>query len=337
MARILYSRSDALIVGAIDTDDAKIGKNLKDLIRIDDQGADVVVSRDAEAVLSDSDADIALLSTTAFAQEAEPLISSCLGRGLSVLGIVQELFFPVGPVCNVARRVDKAARAAGRSVAAVGINPGFIMDLLPLVCTTPCAKIARIEVERNVDFSPYGPDEMVHIGAGLTAKEFAEGAAAGYIGHIGLVETAAFVAQGAGLKVDRLVQTKEALLAKTVRKTSFLEVQPGRVCGFRQYVSGYRDGDVVLNFKMNGVLDPNADEDGFQLGDHARIHGDPNVDIQVRREVSSKGGVGTAAVAVNTIPRLLAAAPGFHTTLDLGFPKMWTGASDVLIDCMIEK
>jgi 4-hydroxy-tetrahydrodipicolinate reductase len=43
----------------------------------------------------------------------------------------------------------------------------------------------------------------------------------------------------------------------------------------------------------------------------------------VKEQISQLGGLGTAAVAVNTIPRLLDAAPGFHTSHQLRTPSIW--------------
>ena len=75
---------------------------------------------------------------------------------------------------------------------------------------------------------------------------------------------------------------------------------------------------------MIGLLDPKPDEDGVELGDYTRITGVPNVDIRIREEISQLGGLGTAASAVNTIPRLLAAMPGFHTVDRLpALPCFW--------------
>jgi 4-hydroxy-tetrahydrodipicolinate reductase len=102
--------------------------------------------------------DVVLLATTAFAAEAEPQILEAVRRRRHVVSIVQELFFPVGGAVECAARIDRAAREAGIAVTAVGINPGFIMDVLPTVCSSPCWRVDSVDVRRHVDFSPYGPD-----------------------------------------------------------------------------------------------------------------------------------------------------------------------------------
>jgi 4-hydroxy-tetrahydrodipicolinate reductase len=80
---------------------------------------------------------------------------------------------------------------------------------------------------------------------------------------------------------------------------------------------------------MVGIVAPTED-DGIVLGDHALIEGTPNVDIRIKEQISQKGGVGTAAVAVNMIPSILRAEPGFHTMNQLGLPHIWTGRPEPL-------
>jgi 4-hydroxy-tetrahydrodipicolinate reductase len=79
---------------------------------------------------------------------------------------------------------------------------------------------------------------------------------------------------------------------------------------------------------MVGIVCPDSQQDGIELGDYARIQGTPSVDITIREEIAQRGGLGTAAVAVNTIPRLLSAPPGFHTLATLGLPHLWTGRAE---------
>jgi hypothetical protein len=322
MVQMLASRPDVQLVGAVDKDPAKIGNDLGEIAGLNVQ-LGVPVCWPPAAVLERVDADVVLLTTTAFAAEALPQILEILDRRINVVCIVQELFFPLNKNREIARIVHERAIEAGVSVTAVGINPGFILDVLLSVCSVPCWQIKSIVAQRNVDFSPYGPDEMVHIGANLTVAEFEEGVRDGSIGHIGLLESTAFVAHCAGLPVDELRQTKEPLIADRDLETEFTRVAEGRVRGFRQRVQGFSGDEVCIDFQMNGLLDPREDLGDVPLGDHCRITGTPNVDIQLKEEISQKGGIGTAAVAVNTIPNLLAAQAGFLTADQLPLPHRW--------------
>lgn len=323
MVRLLRTKPQARLVGAIDNDESKIGRDLGHVAGLDEP-LGITVQAPSERVLDSLEADVVLHATTAFAEDAVPLIASLLKRRMNVITIAQELFFPLGKNRDSAKVLDDAAREAGVSLTAVGINPGFIMDILPVLCSTPCWQIERVSVERNVDFSPYGPDEMRHIGAGLSAVAFHAGVQRGDIGHIGLLETVGMVARCLGLPIDELRQTKAPITSRLARQTPFIDIAPGTVCGFRQSVEGRANGETLLAFDMVGIVAP-GEEDGIVLGDHAHITGTPSVDIRVKEQISQKGGLGTAAVVVNMIPAILKAGPGFHTMDQIGLPHIWTG------------
>jgi 2,4-diaminopentanoate dehydrogenase len=324
MVKLLSKKPGVKIVGAIDIDRLKIGRDLGDVAGLDTR-LGVEVQYPAEKVFERVQADVILHATTAFMDDAYPLIMQALDWKINVVTIAQELFFPLVDRLKKAVELDNRAKQQGVRLTAAGINPGFIMDILPIICSLPCWEIKKIFARRVVDFSPYGPDEMKHIGAGLSQEDFDQGAKEGVIGHIGLLETAAMVNRCLGLGIDELEQTKEPIITRKPRKTKFTCVDPGKVCGFKQNVRGLRENEEVLEFRMIGILSPDLEEDGIELGDYTRIEGIPNVDISIKEEISQKGGIGTAAVAVNMIPCLLASPPGYHTMNNLNLPHIWTG------------
>lgn len=327
MVKLLARKPQVEVVGAIDHDPDKVGKDLGDVAGFG-RKTGIRVHHPDENVLREVPADVVLLATTAFLDEAFEPIMLALEKRCHVVTICQELFFPIGDNVEKARAIDRKARENNVAVTAVGINPGFVMDIVPIVCSLPCWEIKRVSVRRVVDFSPYGPDEMRHIGAGLSVEEFRDGVRSGHIGHIGLLETAAMVAHCLGLGVDELRQTKTPMVTKKGRQSDFVTIQPGRVCGFRQEVAGLRGAEQVLDFKMVGIVSPLREEDQEELGDYTRIEGIPNVDVRIKEEIAQKGGLGTAGVAVNMIPRVLSAAPGFHTMNRLMLPHIWNSTGE---------
>jgi hypothetical protein len=324
MVRMLQTRPGTRVVGAIDHDEAKIGRDIGELAHLGRE-LGVAVQFPPQKVLDGVEADVVLHATTAFMDESYPQLMPALARGLNVVTVAQELFFPIDGNVERAREMDREAKERGVSISSVGLNPGFIMDMLPMLCTLPLWEVERVFSRRTIDFSPFGPDEMRHIGAGLGRDEWLQGAETNEIGHIGLLETAAMVAHTLDLGVDVLRQTKEPLVAKTQRQTQFVTVKPGEVCGFKQNVMGFRDEEEVLTLNMIGLVDPKPEEDGSELGDYTRIYGTPSVDIRIKEEIAQKPGLGAPGVAVNMIPRVLEAPPGFHTMDTLTFPHIWTG------------
>lgn len=324
MVRLLEGKPPARVVGAIDHDPAKIGRDAGEVSGLKKCiGAEVCFP--PGEVLDQVEADLVLHTPTAFLDEAFAQIMAIIDRGLNIITICQELFFPIGKNIAKAGEIDRKAREKGVRITAVGINPGFVMDLVPILCSVPCWKIEKVFVRRVVDFSPYGPDEMRHIGVNLTEEEFTQGVKAGKIGHIGLLETAAMVGHCLGFPIDELKQTKQPLLTRTHRESPFITIEPGKVCGFKQNVAGLIKGEQILDFRMVGIVSPDKDEDGVEMGDYTRLYGEPSVDITIKEEIAQKGGLGTSGVAVNMIPVLLGSDPGFHTMDTFLSPRFWSG------------
>jgi 4-hydroxy-tetrahydrodipicolinate reductase len=324
MVRLLQSKPLSRVVGAIDHDEAKIGRDIGDLAGLGKE-LGVTVAYPPLEVLENTEADVVLHATTAFMDDALAQIIPVLDRGINVVTIAQELFFPIGENVEKAKEIDAKARDKRARVSSVGVNPGFIMDMLPILCTLPLWEVDRVFSRRTIDFSPFGPDEMRHIGVGLGAEEWLKGAQINEIGHIGLLETGAMVAHCMGLGVDELRQTKEPVIARSERKTHFATVKPGEVCGFKQNVMGICGDEEVLTLNMMGLVDPKPEEDGAELGDYTHIYGTPSVDIRIKEEIAQKAGFGASGAAVNMIPRILEATPGYHTMDSLTFPHIWRG------------
>ena len=131
------------------------------------------------------------------------------------------------------------------------------------------------------------------------------------------------IGEALGWRLDSLSQTKTPVVSTIRRMTRFVTIEPGSVCGFRQSVRGTRLGRAALELEMIGLISPDPAIDGVELGDWTRIQGEPNIECHVKGEVAQKGGLATAAIAVNMIPRVLNAPPGFHTVRDLPFPSAW--------------
>jgi hypothetical protein len=324
MVRLIHQRPFLRLVGAIDWDPKKIGRDAGEVAGLG-QKLGVPVQFPPETLLDYVQADVVLQATTAFIDEAYPQIEKILEKKIPIVTIAQELFFPLGRNLSKAARIDQLARQAGVGITAVGINPGFIMDIIPIVGSLACWDIRKVIAQRVVDFGPYGPDEMRHIGAGLLPDAFQQGVQDGIIGHIGLLETVAMVAHCLDMPIDELKQTKAPILARTQRCSKFITIQPGQVCGFQQNVTGLSRGLALLDYRLTGIVQPIPEEDGVEMGDYTRIEGTPGVDIRIKEEISQRGGLGTAAVAVNMIPRILESAPGFQTMNQLLLPHYWNG------------
>ncbi len=67
--------------------------------------------------------------------------------------------------------IIKLAKSNGITVLGTGVNPGFVMDALPLVVSGVCQKVERIESVRVVDVSTRRGALQKKVGAGMTVEE----------------------------------------------------------------------------------------------------------------------------------------------------------------------
>lgn len=346
IAALVRDRADMVSVGAIDRDPAKTGKTLDQLLarvrlpavpqvltktgQVGDRGtgspspgrlngpAGGIVVGSPEDVLQ-TPADLVILATGSFVEEVAPQVILALEHGLNVITIAEEMVFPEATAPDHAQEIDRMARNRGAVVLGTGINPGFVMDTLVICLTGVCSQVRHIMVRRANDLSPYGPTVMAGQGVGLTPQQFEDGVASGrVVGHVGFLQSLGLIARALGWTLDRIEQSREPIVARLMRETPYVKVPPGRVAGCRHVARGFKNGREVIFLDHPQQVRPELE--GFETGDEIRIRGQPDISLRTSPEIP--GGAGTAAIAVNMVPVVMAAEPGLRTMADLPLPRM---------------
>lgn len=301
------------VVGAIDIDPAKAGHDLGEVLGLD-RALGVPVSADAGACLAQTPADIIIHCAGSRLPAVRAHLAACIAAGLRVVSSAEELLFPTLRHPEIARDLDRMAREGGVALLGTGVNPGFVMDLLPLVCTGVCRDVRRIGVERVVDAATRRLPLQRKVGAGMTPQAFREQVEAGRLGHVGLVESLAFVADALGWAIGDIEESIDPVVAEAEVQTAYLRVAKGEVAGLHHVAraSAPGRGEIALDLRMYvGARDPH---------DAIRIEGTPPLDLLIRG--GTAGDQATVAALINAIPRVLAAPPGLHTLKDLPVPRM---------------
>jgi 4-hydroxy-tetrahydrodipicolinate reductase len=261
--------------------------------------------------------EIAIQATRSRLDEVLEDIETLLGHGVHVISIAEEMVWPRASSPEAADRLDALARAKGVGVLGTGVNPGFVLDLLIITLTGVCAKVESIRAERVNDLSPYGPSVLRAQGVGLTPAAFRKGVAEGIVaGHHGFPQSIGMIAESLGWEIERIEETREPMLAKERRDREQLTVEPGCVAGCLHTAVAYRQGHPAITLIHPQLLHPHLDD--VETVDRIEIKGSPDLRLESHPEIP--GGVATAALAVNMIPRLLAAEPGLKSMADLPVP-----------------
>jgi hypothetical protein len=322
--QLLSEKPWVKIVGAIDIDPVKIGRDVAVVAGLENEiGVKVVFP--PEEVIGKVAADVVLHATTAFMDEAYGQILRAVTHRMNVITLAQELFYPIGSNAKRADRLGEQAKARGVSVLATGVNGGFVTDMLPVFMSGVCWEIDRVRVRRVIDFSHYGPTTMREIGAGLPRGEVERGMRQGGMGQVGLCESVAMIAACLGWELDEIEQTKEPIVSHSQREAPFVTIRPGTVCGFRQRVCGKKAGAALIVLDMIGVIESRPHEDDVDMGDYIMIEGKPNIEIMIPGQIAQRGALAAAASLVNLIPKVLIAPSGFLTMKDLTMPSLWSG------------
>jgi len=308
MAKFMLEREGIEIVGAIDIDKEKVGKDIGEVLGLDEK-VGVIVSDDPDVVITKTKADIMVHGTVSFAPEVWSQIAKAVEAGMNVITIAEEMAYPYVKYPKLAEEIDKKAKQHRVSVLGTGVNPGFAMDLLVLLICGVCQQIRKIRVNRLVNFSPFPAPLLRKLGIGFTVDEFNEGRANGSIlTFIGLLESMSMVADGLGWKLDEVKQTIVPVLTEKLIETP-IEIEAGKTYGFDQSCRGIKNGQEIIILEEFGRVGP-----GIDSKNTISIEGVPNI-IETMNIPPSD--VTAAAHVVNLIPHVLKAKPGLITMKDL--------------------
>lgn len=297
-------------VAAIDPHPAKAGKDLGEVAGLD-RKLGITVSFDAESVLNDAYADVVVHCTGSALTEVYPQLMALIGSEKSVVSSCEELSFPWMRQPELAEKLDRRAREVGVRLLGTGVNPGFVMDLLPLMVSTVSRQVKSVRVTRVVDTSTRRGQLQRKTGAGLSEKGFEEGARGGGIGHVGLRESAFMVADTLGFeKLDEVSETLEPVLAKKRMTTEYVSIESGFVTGIRQTARAVVDNREVVRLDLEMSIGAENPRDVIE------IEGTPPVRIEIPGGVS--GDVATASIIANCVPFVAhSRAVGLLTMRDL--------------------
>jgi hypothetical protein len=316
VVRQVASRKGFRIVGAVDIDPAKIGQDLGDVCGAG-RKLRVKVTGDIAKTIRATKPDVAVLCTSSSLKRVVPEFEAVLKLKVPIVSTTEELAYPVRGNAAAAKKIDALAKRARVAVLGTGVNPGFTMDALPIALTGVCEDVSGIEVARVQDASIRRLPFQQKIGAGLTREQFMQKVNGGSVRHVGLAESITMIADAMGWKLDKVTDEIEPKVAEKEVSSQFITVQPGQVCGIVQDGVGYRKGTPIIKLHMEAYL---GAPESF---DAVRIIGKPPLSMMIAGGVH--GDIATASITVNSIPKVLEAAPGLRTMRDMALPSFYGG------------
>ena len=308
IARMVLDTEGLQVVGATDVAPDMAGKDLGVVLGLG-RKVRVKVDGDAERFMRRARGDVAVLSTSSSLKAVRPQVLALVKSGFNVISTCEELAYPTPATAAIFREVDAAAARKKVSVLATGVNPGYAMDALAIMLTAPCSSVRRVSVTRCVDAGTRRLPLQRKVGAGLNINQFRRAMTEGTVRHVGLRESVYMIADALGWKLDRVEETLDAAIAPRDLDTEYLRIPAGGVAGIKQHARGFRGEEGVISLDLQMYVGAESPRD------HVYIDGTPPLDMTIKGGIA--GDQATAAIVVNSIPKLMAARPGVVTMKDL--------------------
>lgn len=310
MAKIILGKKDLELVGAIINRPEKNGKDVGELIGLAHK-VGIRAYNDARKVCNECGADIMLHAAVSYVPKVWEHIQPAVSKGINVITIAEEMGYPFVKYKSLSRKIDLAAKRNDISILGTGINPGFAMDLMPILFSGICNRVDSIRVTRLIDFSPFGPSIQKNIAIGMNRSEFMRKLKTNQLPlHIGLPESSYFLAAALEWKLGKVYEAREPVLAeRDIVIPGYMKVKKGTIAGFNHRCFSLIDGKKRIILEELGRVDPKLD-----YYNEIIINGKPN--LRERVNVPS-GNITTTNHTVNLIPAVINARPGLLSMMDL--------------------
>jgi 4-hydroxy-tetrahydrodipicolinate reductase len=301
------------ILGGVDIDPTKAGKTLAELTGCAALGGANVFPSLATLFAAVGTPDVVLHTAGSSAAASFAQMKPALERGISVASTCEELIFPALKTPDLARDYDDLCRRTGARIAGTGVNPGFVMDILPICLTGVSREVTSLYVERVVNASTRRQPLQAKIGSGQNPDDFRAKFVAGKAGHAGFQQSVALLAHAMGWTLDEIRETCEPVVATSRVVTKFFDVAAGQSLGIHQKCIGLVAGETKIKLDLQMYLDASLPHDAIV------VRGRPDLNLVLNGGVA--GDDATVASLINIIPRLLAGAPGVRLMTELAVPS----------------
>lgn len=260
VAQAAATRKDIVVTAAVDP--ALAGE---DLGKVTGAWAGIPIKKSLREALANATADCAIHATSSRLADIAPQLLEIVEAGLSVVSSAEELLVPSAVDSALARALDQRAAEQGVAIIAAGVNPGLVMDALPVLVASACVRVDAIRVHRIVDLARRREQLQQKLGVGMTREAFIAARDAGGrgLGHVGLAQSMEAIARALDVEIESEEHGLEPL------------VRDGLVVGADEWRLGKAEG-IAIDLRLRMEMTP------VEELDEVLVEGDPPVRLRVQ-------------------------------------------------------
>lgn len=315
------------VVGAIDVNPNKIGKDIGELMGGELKNIKVTALTDAEEMLKSQKPDICIIETMSLMKDLKQAFMLCAKLGINAISTCEEAFFPWNSNPTVTKEIDDMAKQTGCTITGSGYQDIYWGQLITSISGST-HKITKIKGSSSYNVEDYGIALAKAHGAGLTLDEFDKQVAS--VDKISDEERKKIIESGDylpsymwntnGWLCAKLGLTIKSQTQKTVPTTNNEDiysstlgttVKAGDATGMSAVVTTETEEGITIESECIGKVYSPEEYDKNEW----TVEGEPTTTITVAKPDTVEL---TCATIVNRIPDVINAKPGYVTTNELG-------------------
>lgn len=305
-ARMCLERPDLELAGAVVKSPEKDGVDIGALLGGPDLG--IAATADAELLARDESVDALIYSGIGDPKAVAETLGLFAGHG-KTCSTVSGLVHPETALgAAAARELDERARRGGGRIVGAGWNPGFLLDLLPVVWGGSGPGVRHVTAVRVCDLVAWGDGVREHLGIGST-RTIEPGS---WASIMPVEECVRLVSDALGLGVDEVSLEFEPRVATARRTADGRTVEAGETVGFRAMGSGLADGVERVRLGWDCVFAMDPETDGLEESARVAVVGDSTVEAVASGDTLANGYPPTAKRGLDILAPLSQMPPGLY-------------------------
>lgn len=320
-----YAREKgATIVGVIDNNPSLVGKDIADLLELE-QKTGILISSSPEDVFSKQPADVCIVAINSLMAEMYPLLSIPLRYGINTITICEEAFFPWTTSSEFTKRLDALAKENYCTLTASGYQDIFWGNLITTLAGAS-QKIIAIEGSSSYNVDDYGLALAKVHGVGLTPADFDAKIGQANILPSYMWNSSQWLATRFGWKIKNINQKLTPILADQAvfSKSLNQNIEKGNCLGMTATIILETEEGPIIQAKNIGKVYFGGECDTNDW----KIKGTPTINVSIDNPATAEL---TCATIINRLPELMIANPGFMTTHNWPTPSYrWKPLSSYL-------